>query len=79
MGRDQSEIDVRDFIVCYGHARHHLLKAVGRCSDADPREVPAQPSRPPAAKNLMSQLQLMRDLPSFVATGVRRGRHKWEF
>jgi hypothetical protein len=77
LGCDQSKMDIRRFTVYDRHACQHLLKALWPSFDADAREAPAQPSCPPAAKNLTSHLQVIRELTSFVAAGVRRGRHKW--
>jgi hypothetical protein len=53
-GRDQSEMDIGHFVICDGRTRDHLLKALRRGIDADLREAPAQPSRLPAAKTLVS-------------------------
>jgi hypothetical protein len=73
---DQSELDVGQFAIRGGRARQYPLKTLWAGVDADALEAPAQLSRLSAPKIVMSHLQLMREFPSFVAPGVRRGRHK---
>src|SRR6516162_10923087 len=75
LDRDQSEIDIRHFVICDGRARHHRPEALRGGVDADPLKTVAEPSRPPSAKRVTSHLYLMQELPSFVAPGVRQGRH----
>ncbi|GAB7143176.1 hypothetical protein LRC484719_17640 [Mycobacterium riyadhense] len=74
-GRYEREIDVGQFAGGGGHSRQHLLQALRRDFDADANEAPAKPAGLPVTKKLISHAQLMREIPSFVAPGVRRGRH----
>ncbi|MGA8250162.1 MAG: hypothetical protein ACLP3C_03240 [Mycobacterium sp.] len=67
-------MDIGHFVIWDGRTRDHLLQALWRGIDADLREAPAQASRLPAAKTLVSGLT--RELSPFVGPGVRRGRHK---
>jgi hypothetical protein len=47
-------MDIGHFVISDGRTRDHLLKALRRGIYADLREAPAQPSRLPAAKALVS-------------------------
>jgi hypothetical protein len=65
--RDQREMDIGHFVIGNGRSRDQLLQAVRRGIHTDFCEAPAQLSRLPAPKTLISRPQVMRESPSFVS------------